>query len=101
MPEMPRTQTAALHREEDWYIAQCLEIDVASQRHSLDEAHPNLAEVAGIYPRIGQPDGQIVQRRGHVVGNVRLSAGRISPVLDNLLTGGGRGKCGEPHAPVL
>jgi hypothetical protein len=26
MPETPRTLTAALHREEDWYIAPCLEV---------------------------------------------------------------------------
>jgi predicted RNase H-like HicB family nuclease len=44
MPEIPRTLTAALHREEDWYIAQCLEVDVASQGHTLDEALANLAE---------------------------------------------------------
>jgi len=28
MPGMPRTLTAALHQEEDWYIAQFLEVDV-------------------------------------------------------------------------
>jgi hypothetical protein len=26
----PQTFTAAVHREEDWYVAQCLEVDVAS-----------------------------------------------------------------------
>jgi hypothetical protein len=30
MSELPQTLTAALHQEEDWYIAQCLEVDVAS-----------------------------------------------------------------------
>jgi len=39
---MPRTLTAALHREEDWYIAQCLEVDVASQGHTIDEALAHL-----------------------------------------------------------
>jgi hypothetical protein len=38
MPELPRSLTAALHQEEDWYIAQCLEVDVASQGHTIDEA---------------------------------------------------------------
>ena len=44
MPELPRTLTAALHQEEDWYIAQCLEVDVASQGHTIKEALANLAE---------------------------------------------------------
>jgi predicted RNase H-like HicB family nuclease len=34
----PRTLTAAVHQEEDWYVAQCLEVDVASQGQSVDEA---------------------------------------------------------------
>jgi hypothetical protein len=33
-----RILTAALHQEEDWFIAQCLEVDVASQGHTIDEA---------------------------------------------------------------
>ena len=43
---MPASQTltAAVHREEDWYVAQCLEVDVASQGHTIDEALANLAE---------------------------------------------------------
>ena len=49
MPEIPRTLTTALHREEDWYIAQCLEVDVASQGHTLDEALANLAEAVELY----------------------------------------------------
>ena len=46
MPQLPRTLTAALHQEEDWYIAQCLEVDVASQGHTIDEALANLAEAS-------------------------------------------------------
>ena len=49
MPETLRTLTAALHREEDWYIAQCLEVDVASQGHTIDEALANLAEAVELY----------------------------------------------------
>ena len=36
-------------REEDWYIAQCLEVDVASQGHTIDEALANLAEAVELY----------------------------------------------------
>jgi predicted RNase H-like HicB family nuclease len=46
---MPRSFTAAVHQEEDWYVAQCLEVDVASQGHTIDEALANLAEAVGLY----------------------------------------------------
>jgi predicted RNase H-like HicB family nuclease len=45
----PRTFTAAVHQEEDWYIAQCLELDVASQGQSIPEALSNLTEAVGLY----------------------------------------------------
>jgi predicted RNase H-like HicB family nuclease len=45
----PQTFTAAVHREEDWYVAQCLEVDVASQGRTIDEALANLAEAAALY----------------------------------------------------
>jgi predicted RNase H-like HicB family nuclease len=41
--------TAAVHREEDWYVAQCLEVDVASQGLTIDEALANLAEAVELY----------------------------------------------------
>ena len=57
---MPRTLTAALHREEDWYIAQCLEVDVASQGHTIDEALANLAEAVEPYlEEVDDPAGHI------------------------------------------
>ena len=46
---MPRSFTAAVHREEDWYVAQCLEVDVASQGRTIDEALANLAEAVALY----------------------------------------------------
>jgi predicted RNase H-like HicB family nuclease len=46
---MSRVFTAAVHQEEDWYVAQCLEVDVASQGQSLDEALANLAEAVELY----------------------------------------------------
>jgi predicted RNase H-like HicB family nuclease len=45
----PRTLTAAVHREDDWYVAQCLEVDVASQGQTVDEAIANLAEAVSLY----------------------------------------------------
>lgn len=49
MPDIPGALTAALHREQDWYITQCLEVDVASQGHAIDEALANLAEAVEVY----------------------------------------------------
>jgi predicted RNase H-like HicB family nuclease len=46
---VPRTFTAAVHQEEDWYVAQCLEVDVASQGATIDEALANLAEAVELY----------------------------------------------------
>ncbi|MBW3579022.1 MAG: type II toxin-antitoxin system HicB family antitoxin [Actinobacteria bacterium] len=47
MPHM--RLTAAISREGDWYVAQCLEVDVASQGTSVDEARDNLAEALALY----------------------------------------------------
>jgi hypothetical protein len=52
--------TTALHREEDWYIAQCLEVDVASQGHTIDEALANLAEAIELYlEEVDDPAGHV------------------------------------------
>jgi len=47
--DAPRNFTAAIHQEEDWYVAQCLEVDVASQGRSILEALSNLAEAVELY----------------------------------------------------
>ena len=44
-----RTLTAAVHEEEDWYVAQCLEVDVASQGQSIQEALSNLRDAVELY----------------------------------------------------
>ncbi|MEH1016905.1 type II toxin-antitoxin system HicB family antitoxin [Micromonospora sp. CPCC 206060] len=44
-----RTFTAAVHEEEDWYVARCLELDVASQGESPDAALTNLREAVELY----------------------------------------------------
>jgi predicted RNase H-like HicB family nuclease len=46
---VPRSLSAAVHREEDWYVAQCLEVDVASQGPTIDESLANLAEAVALY----------------------------------------------------
>lgn len=46
---MKRTFTASLTREDGWYIAQCLEVDVASQGETEEEALANLREALELY----------------------------------------------------
>lgn len=41
--------TAAVTHEGSWYVARCLEVDVASQGGSADEALANLKEALELY----------------------------------------------------
>jgi predicted RNase H-like HicB family nuclease len=44
-----QTFTASILQEDDWFIAQCLEVDVSSQGKSEDEAVDNLREALELY----------------------------------------------------
>jgi predicted RNase H-like HicB family nuclease len=46
---MKRTFTATVWREDDWCVAQYLEVDVASQDSSRQEALANLREALELY----------------------------------------------------
>lgn len=55
---MKRQFAATVWKEGDWYVAQCLEIDVASQGETEDEALDNLREALDLYfepPRATRP----------------------------------------------
>ena len=45
----PMRLTAAIAHEDDWYVARCLEVEVASQGRTIDEARANLAEALALY----------------------------------------------------
>ena len=58
---MKRSFTASISQEGDWYIAQCMQVEVASQGTTEDEALENLRDalelhftppVATITPRV-------------------------------------------------
>ncbi len=55
---MKRTFTASVWQEGEWYVAQALEVDVASQGKSADEALGNLREAIELY--FEQPDVEVV-----------------------------------------
>ncbi|MBE3099540.1 MAG: type II toxin-antitoxin system HicB family antitoxin [Planctomycetes bacterium] len=63
-----RTFTAAVHREGDGYVALCLELDVASQGGSIEEARDNLREAVELFLETASP--QEVAERLHGEVNV-------------------------------
>jgi len=46
---MKRSFAATVWREADWYVSQCLELDVASQGATEDEALANLKEALELH----------------------------------------------------
>ena len=55
---MKRPFAATVWREGDWYVAHCLEVDVASQGASEEEALANLREALELHfepPRATRP----------------------------------------------
>jgi predicted RNase H-like HicB family nuclease len=46
---MRQRLAARVWQEDDWYVAQCLDVDVASQGHTEQEALDNLADALRLY----------------------------------------------------
>jgi predicted RNase H-like HicB family nuclease len=46
---MKRPFAATVWKEDNWYVAQCLELDVASQGETEEEALENLREALDLY----------------------------------------------------
>ncbi len=46
---MKRQLTASVWKEDDWFIAQCVEVDVASQGSTEEEALLNLREALELH----------------------------------------------------
>ena len=44
-----KTFTAVLHKEEDMYVAECIEVGVVSQGKTMEEALANLKEATELY----------------------------------------------------
>ena len=57
MVVVSRTFTAVLHKEGDWYVADCPEVSTVSQGHTIEEAIANLKEATELYlEEFPQPD---------------------------------------------
>ena len=61
-----RTFTASICQEDNWIIAQCLEVDIASQGESEEEALANLTEALELYFESPQPSLKPVIRKFEV-----------------------------------
>lgn len=46
---MTRVFTASVWREDNWHVAQCLEVDIASQGETEEEALANLREALELH----------------------------------------------------
>jgi len=47
--------TAVIERDEDWYVALCPELDIASQGRSVEEARCNLIEAIELFFEAASP----------------------------------------------
>ena len=53
---MLKTLTAVIHREGDWYVAECPEAGTASQGTTIEESINNLKEATELYlEEVGMP----------------------------------------------
>jgi predicted RNase H-like HicB family nuclease len=62
---MTQKFTASVSKEGNWFVAQCLEVDVASQGETEDEALGNLREALELHfilSRPFEPEDQVEKR---------------------------------------
>ena len=55
--------TAVIEQDEDWYVALCPELDIASQGRSVEEARNNLAEAIELFFEVA--DSAEIEQRLH------------------------------------
>jgi predicted RNase H-like HicB family nuclease len=46
---MVKSYTAVITKEENWYVARCVELGVVSQGNTIPEAQANLREAVDLY----------------------------------------------------
>lgn len=63
--------TAAITHEGDWYVARCLDVEVASQGPTVEEALANLREALELYFEDEAPPAHI---EPPIIASVELSA---------------------------
>lgn len=68
---MERTFTASVWQEGSWFIAQCLEVDVASQGENEEQALASLREALELH--FEQPQSNLPPKIHHVKVQVRAA----------------------------
>jgi predicted RNase H-like HicB family nuclease len=63
--------TAAVTRDDSWYVARCLEVEVTSQGHSMEDALANLKEALELYLEDASPPDEV---EPPIIATVQLSA---------------------------
>ncbi|MBL7223624.1 MAG: type II toxin-antitoxin system HicB family antitoxin [Candidatus Brocadiae bacterium] len=71
---MTRQLTAIIEREDDGYVAQCAELDIASQGSTVEEARSNLREAVELFFECASPE-EVRQRLHGEVYITRLEVG--------------------------
>ena len=68
---MERTFTANVSRKRKWFIAQCIKMDIASQRESEEQALANLREALELY--FEEPQATLQPKMRHVKVEIRAA----------------------------
>jgi predicted RNase H-like HicB family nuclease len=71
---MKRPFAASVWREGDWYVSQCLEVDIASQGETEEEALANLKEALELHFK--PPQATLPPR----VRTIEVELGRLRPL---------------------
>lgn len=68
--------TAIIEREDDWYVALCPELDVASQGRSVEEARAMLTEAVTLFLKSASEEEIQERLHGEVyVGSIEVAVG--------------------------
>lgn len=66
-----RRLTAAVTREDEWFVAQCLEVEVASQGKTVEEALANLKEALEL---VFEDDPNVIVHPTPIIAPIDLTA---------------------------
>ena len=74
---MSRRFTAVISKEDDWYVAYCVELGVVSQGRTIEEAQSNLKQAAELYVESFGAEKNIMKDGAPTVGAKHWARDRI------------------------
>ena len=69
--------TAVIERDEDWYVALCPELDIASEGRTVEEARSNLIEAIELFFEVASPNEVQVHCSRQINPHPRLAGQRL------------------------